>query len=101
VAASVLGTSAVSRQRTDMILHVFIKISCRTQTLSHWKSYHGSINIGDLAGIGAGMGERERGSLRVSGREGERESGRVGERERGRLLGGRGSATASGTLSHS
>ena len=54
-----------------MILHVFIKISCRTQTLS--QSYRGSINIGDLAGIGAGMGERER------GRVGEWESGREGD----------------------
>ena len=57
------------------MIHVFIKISCRTQTLSHWHSYRGSINIGDLAGIGAGMRERE------SGRVGEWESGRR-ERER-------------------
>jgi hypothetical protein len=65
-----------------MILHVFIKISCRTQTLS--QSYRGSINIGDLAGIGAGIGERGREGERERVREGERERGRVGEWESGR-----------------
>ena len=86
MAASVLGTSAVSRQRTDMILHVFIKnflSDSDSESELPWQHQY--------------WGPRR--YRRRYEREGERESGRVGEWEEGE---GEGlSATASGTLSHS